>query len=67
MKRSELERKLKRLGWRFIEHRARHDLWGNLDATDPVIELVPRHPKIAEGTARAILKTATRRPGKKGK
>jgi predicted RNA binding protein YcfA (HicA-like mRNA interferase family) len=63
MKRSELERKLKKLGWRFIEHRANHDIWGNLDVIDSAREMVPRHPVIAEGTAKAILKTARSKPG----
>jgi mRNA interferase HicA len=38
MKRRELEERLKRLGWWFVRHGARHDLWTN--GVD--VEAIPR-------------------------
>ena len=45
MKRRELERRLRRLGWRLLREGKRHALW-----TDGEYEIaVPRHPEISEG------------------
>jgi mRNA interferase HicA len=54
MKRRELEERLKRLGWWFVRHGARHDLWTN--GVD--VEAIPRHVEVNEITARKILKNA---------
>ncbi len=54
MKRKELEKKLRGLGWYLARHGQRHDIW-----TDGKQELsVPRHNEVNEYTARAILKEA---------
>ncbi len=58
MKRGELERKLKDLGWRFSHSGGRHDAWVHEVKTHTI--WVPRHPKIKDGTARQILKDAER-------
>ena len=54
MKRSELEKKLKRLGWYFLKHGGSHDFWTNGDDIEPI----PRHPKIHELLANKILRRA---------
>ncbi len=54
MKRRELERKLKDLGWDLIRHGRKHDIWAN----DEREVIVPRHNEINEYTAKAILKQA---------
>jgi mRNA interferase HicA len=61
MKRRELERSLKDMGWHFLKHGGKHDRWTNGKET----EEVPRHNEINEFLARKILKTAQRYPGKK--
>ncbi len=54
MKRRELERLLRGLGWGFQGHGARHDVW-----TDGVREeAIPRHAEVNEKLARAILARA---------
>ena len=59
MKRRELERRLRQMGWRLQRHGGRHDVWtnGNGSAT----EYVPRHADINERLARLILKRAEER------
>jgi len=54
MKRRELERKLRLLGWESHGSGSRHDIWifGQREI------IVPRHDEINELTARAILRTA---------
>jgi mRNA interferase HicA len=54
MKRQELERHLRALGWTFQRHGRRHDLWGRGKRQ----EAVPRHDDINERLARAILARA---------
>lgn len=56
MKRRDLEKKLRDLGWRFHRHGGKHDVWTNADDTRS--EYVPRHTEINERLARAILKNA---------
>lgn len=56
MKRRRLEKKLRSLGWRFLRHGRRHDVWTN--AAETKTEYVPRHADINEILARAILKKA---------
>lgn len=59
MKRRELERRLRDLGWVFERHGGRHDVWCN--AARSFTEYVPRHAEINERLARAILKRAAER------
>ncbi|MBC7532995.1 MAG: type II toxin-antitoxin system HicA family toxin [Oligoflexus sp.] len=56
MKRTELESKLKELGWEFDRHGGNHDVWKKWSST----EAVPRHKDINEQLAKAILKRACR-------
>jgi len=58
MKRRELERRLRSLGWWFLRHGSRHDVWTDGEREEPV----PRHAEINERLAAAILSRA----GKKG-
>jgi hypothetical protein len=54
MKRKELERKLRRMGWWYLRRGRRHDVW-----TNGRMEVqIPRHKEINEYTAVAILKKA---------
>ena len=56
MKRRELERRLRGLGWRFLRLGGSHDVW-----TDGRNETaLPRHAEIKEGTARGIIRYAER-------
>jgi mRNA interferase HicA len=59
MKRKELERRLRELGWTLERHGGRHDVWVNSEGT--FREYVPRHPEVNERLARAILKRAGER------
>ena len=54
MKRNDLEKKLKKLGWRLSRHGKKHDIWSDGDRETAV----PRHLEINEYTAQAILKEA---------
>ncbi len=56
MKRRELEKKMRSLGWRFVRHGGKHDVWTNQGETK--LEYVPRHAEVNERLARAILKNA---------
>ena len=56
MKRSELERKLKALGWRYNRSGGRHDIWSHTVKTHELY--VPRHATLNMLTARSILKDA---------
>ena len=53
MKKRDLERQLKRLGW-WCLRQGKHEIWTNGEATLPV----PRHKELNEMTARGILKDA---------
>lgn len=57
MKRRELEEALRRLGWRFLRHGAKHDVWTDGERQEPI----PRHREINEKLAQAILRRAGRR------
>ncbi len=59
MKRRELERRLRELGWYFLKHGGRHDRWTNGSES----EEIPRHSEINELLAKKILKTASKHPG----
>jgi mRNA interferase HicA len=61
VKKRELERKLKALGWRFSKHGGDHDHWTN--GTE--FESVPRHAEINENLAKKILKTAKCNPARR--
>jgi len=54
MKRRELERRLRELGWRLSRHGGRHDVWvrGEREIA------VPRHAEINEYTATSIVREA---------
>ena len=54
VRRRELENSLRKLGWWFLRHGNRHDVWtdGNRQ------EAIPRHRDINEKLAQAILKRA---------
>ena len=56
VKRRELEKKLRGLGWSFLRHGGKHDVWTNSDGTRS--EYVPRHTEINEDLAKTILKNA---------
>lgn len=58
MKRGELERKLKALGWSPVREGGKHSEWAHPDNAHKVY--VPRHPMINMNTARSILKDAGR-------
>jgi mRNA interferase HicA len=55
MKRRELENTPRQLGWRFLRHGKRHDVW-----TDGIREeAIPRYAEIHEKLAQAILRRAS--------
>jgi len=56
VKRRELERALRRLGWSFLRHGGKHDVWTDGERQ----EAIPRHAETSEGLAREILKRAKR-------
>ena len=57
MKRRELEEALRKVGWRFLRHGAKHDVWTDGERQEPV----PRHTEINEKLARVILRRASRK------
>jgi mRNA interferase HicA len=54
MKRVDLERALRQLGWTLQSHGKRHDVWTNGRRE----EAIPRHREINEKLAQAILRRA---------
>ncbi len=56
MKRRELERRLRGLGWRLLRHGGSHDIWTDGEHEEPV----PRHSEVRERLALAILTRAKR-------
>lgn len=54
MKRRDIEKKLRSLGWVLGRHGGRHDVWSNGERD----LVVPRHNEINEYTAKVILKEA---------
>ncbi len=56
LKKRDLEKKLKALGWRLLRHGGKHDVWTNQDGTKT--EYLPRHSEIHERLARDILRKA---------
>jgi predicted RNA binding protein YcfA (HicA-like mRNA interferase family) len=61
MKRRDLEKQLKELGWWFSHHGGEHDRWTNGKEQ----ESVPRHNEIREYLAKKILKKARDNPPQK--
>jgi mRNA interferase HicA len=62
VKRRDLERQLKELGWYFLRSGGSHDIWTNgFEKTQ-----IPRHAEVNEYTAKSILKKAGQFQGKKG-
>ena len=56
VKRRELEKELRQLGWWFLRHGGHHDVWTDGERQ----EAVPRHVEVNEKLARAILRRAKR-------
>ena len=57
MKKRDLEKSLRLLGWTFLRHGKRHDVWTNGERE----EAIPRHSEINEILAKAILRRAKRK------
>ena len=57
MKRRELEKLLRKLGWTLLRHGGKHDIWTKGEHE----EAIPRHVEINEKLARVILGRARRR------
>ena len=57
MKRKDLEKALKGMGWWFLRHGGRNDVWTDGDLQEPI----PRHNEINEKLARSILRKAKKR------
>lgn len=62
MKKRDLEKALKQLGWWILRQGARHEIWTNGREQEPL----PRHNEIIEPLAKKILRTAHQFPGKGG-
>jgi mRNA interferase HicA len=58
MKKRDLEKELKKVGWWFLRHGGKHDVWTN--GKDE--ETVPRHTDINENLARKIIRKAKAHP-----
>jgi mRNA interferase HicA len=52
MKRRDLERALRQLGWYFLRHGGKHDVWNDGKRE----EAIPRHTEIHDKLAQAILR-----------
>ncbi|HSX10913.1 MAG TPA: type II toxin-antitoxin system HicA family toxin [Chlamydiales bacterium] len=63
MKKKDLEKRLRSLGWRFERHGGSHDAWTN----GVVSEFIPRHAEVKENLAKKILKKAEGNPPQNGK
>jgi len=59
VKRRELERRLREMGWTLHRYGGKHDVWTSADGS--FTEFVPRHPEINERLAQAILRRAKER------
>lgn len=58
MKKKELERALRNLGWQFELHGGNHDVWTN----GHLFEFIPRHAEVKEPLAKKIIKKAEKNP-----
>lgn len=54
IERCDLENKLRSLGWRFMRHGGRHDIWTDRELE----EAIPRHREISERLAKSIIRRA---------
>jgi mRNA interferase HicA len=61
VKKRDLEKQLRAMGWYFKRHGGCHDYWTNGE----IHESVPRHNEVKEHLARAILRVARENPPKK--
>lgn len=59
MKKRDLEKQLRKLGWTFKRQGGNHELWTNGLISQPI----PRHNEIKEMLAKAILEIAKNNPG----
>lgn len=59
LKRKELKRRLRELGWTLQRHGGKHDVWISADGSST--EYVPRHSEINERLAQVILRRAKER------
>ena len=57
MKKRELEKALRQLGWTLLRHGRRHDVWTDGERE----EAIPRHTEINEKLAQTILRRVTRK------
>jgi mRNA interferase HicA len=57
MRRKDLEKALRDLGWWFLRHGGKHDVWTDGER----MEAIPRHAQINERLASAILKRVKRK------
>jgi mRNA interferase HicA len=57
MKRKNLEKALRDLGWWFLRHGGKHDVWTDGER----MEAIPRHTEINERLANGILQRAKRK------
>lgn len=56
MKKRDLENALRKIGWMFLRHGKRHDIWTDGERE----EAIPRHNEINEKLDRLILRRAKR-------
>lgn len=63
MKKRDVERKLRELGWWFDRHGGSHDLWTN----GKIFESVPRHNEVNEGLAKKIIRVAQNNPSEEAR
>ena len=54
MRRRDLERSLRQLGWQFLRHGGKHDVWTDGKRE----EAIPRHTEVNDKLAQAILRRA---------
>jgi mRNA interferase HicA len=59
MKKADLERELRALGWWLHRQGGSHEIWTNGE----IVKAMRRHREIQEHTARAILRVAALNPG----
>jgi mRNA interferase HicA len=59
VKKRDLERRLKAVGWYLLRNGGSHDIWTNGTMQQPV----PRHNEIPERLAKSIVKHAEDNPG----
>jgi len=59
MKKRDLEKRLKSLGWWFERHGGCHDVWTN----GKEFESLPRHNEINELLAKKVIRHAAQNPG----